>query len=108
VSGISITEAIEWSPIERVRNVILLNEHIEVEVLSLEPGQASPRHNHENGDQVFIVKSGEVQLEVEGEGAAVTLNADELGVALCPKMHQIINSSQNRAVVLGIKATTIS
>ncbi|MCL5958723.1 MAG: cupin domain-containing protein [Chloroflexi bacterium] len=95
-------EAIEFSPAERVRKIILENDVLEIELLCLEPGQASPRHTHDAAHQVFIVKVGEVELEVESEKARVS--PDSLGYAPCGSLHQLTNTGAERAIVIGLKA----
>lgn len=78
-------------------NVLFENEHVKVWHLSLEPGQASPWHQHERVYMYVVTEPGYVQTErIDG---TVVEQRDHLGDAVMMErdiIHRLVNKGSVR------------
>jgi quercetin dioxygenase-like cupin family protein len=92
---------VKFSDAKATVTEIALTEHSSIAVWGVKPGQEVPAHIHPDGQDTWVMISGELTYYL-GDGERKTIRAGQIDVADHHQVHGAINKSPEDAVFISI------
>ena len=103
-----VSDFLQPAPGEPVRSVVTESADAAVVAWHVAPGQRISPHVHPDGQDTWIVLSGEGAYQLAADGEAIALTAGDVVVAHRTEVHGVLNTGTDPLVFVSVVSPALS